>query len=403
MSEGPPESGGTPGPGPAGVGPAGALRFGVVGVAWPMRGGIAQYTAILASELARRHRVDLVSFTRQYPSFLFPGKSQLDTSADPLRFPSTPLVDSIGPWSWERAARHLARGRPDALVYKYWMPFFAPAFGTIARRVKRLCRPRPVRTIMVVDNLIPHEPRPFDRALTRYVMGATDAYIVQSGAVREDLRRLAPGARFLESPHPVYNLFGDPLPKAEARMSLGLPADEPLLLFFGFVRRYKGLDTLLRALPAMRAALDPPPRLLVLGEFYEGREETQALVRELGLEAAVTIVDDYVADEKVGRYFSAVDAVVLPYKSATQSGIVQIAYQLERPVICTDVGGLAEVVRDGETGFVVPPNDPAALAAAVVRYRRDGCEAEFMERIRLEKPKYSWSRMTEAIETLARG
>ncbi len=167
------------------------------------------------------------------------------------------------------------------------------------------------------------------------------------------------------------------------------------------MRRYKGLDTLLRALPAIRAALDPPPRLLVLGEFYEGREETAALVRELGLADAVTIVDEYVPDEMVGRYFSAADAVVLPYKSATQSGIVQIAYQLERPVICTDVGGLGEVVRDGETGFVVPPDDPGALAEAVVRYQRDACETGFMQRIRVEKRKYSWDRMAKAVETLA--
>jgi glycosyltransferase involved in cell wall biosynthesis len=378
-----------------------ALNLGLIGVAWPMRGGIAQCTTILATELAKRHRVDLVSFTRQYPSFLFPGKRQLAPSATPLRFPSTPLVDSIGPFSWERAARHLARGRPDALVYQYWMPFFAPALGTIARRVKRMCRPREVRTIMMVHNLLPHERRPFDGVLTRYVMGATDAYIVQSGAVREDLVRLEPNARFLEVPHPVYNVFGDPIPKGEARASLGLPADSPLLLFFGFVRRYKGLDTLLRALPAIRAALDPPPRLLVLGEFYEGREETAALVRELGLADAVTIVDEYVPDEMVGRYFSAADAVVLPYKSATQSGIVQIAYQLERPVICTDVGGLGEVVRDGETGFVVPPDDPGALAEAVVRYQRDACETGFMQRIRVEKRKYSWDRMAKAVETLA--
>jgi D-inositol-3-phosphate glycosyltransferase len=399
---GPAPGNAAPGDAAPGIPAPGALRIGLVGIAWPMRGGIAQYTAILAGELAKRHRVDLVSFTRQYPSFLFPGKSQLDTSATPLRFPSTPLVDSIGPWSWERAARHLARGRPDALVYKYWMPFFAPAFGTIARRVKRLCRPRPVRTIMVVDNLVPHEKRPLDGALTRWIMGATDAYIVQSAAVKADLLRLAPGARFLEVAHPVYNLFGDPLPKAEARAALGLPPGGPLLLFFGFVRRYKGLDTLLRALPAVRAALDPPPRLLVLGEFYEGRAETAALVRELGLGGAVTILDEYVPDEKVGRYFSACDVVVLPYKSATQSGIVPIAWQLDRPVICTDVGGLAEVVRDGETGFVVPAENPEALAGALVRYYREACEERFQARVRVEKRKYSWNRMTEAIEALAR-
>jgi hypothetical protein len=192
--------------------PDGRLALTLVGIAHPMRGGIAQYTAILARELARRHQVELVSFTRQYPSFLFPGRSQIDSSEEPLRFPSTPLVDSIDPLSWFRAARHIARGNPDGLVYKYWMPFFAPALGTIARRTRKLTGGGRPRTVMIVDNLIPHERRPMDLPLTRWLMRATDAYIVQSSTVRKDLLRLDPRARYLEVPHPVYDLFGQRLP-----------------------------------------------------------------------------------------------------------------------------------------------------------------------------------------------
>lgn len=386
------------------VPPARRLRISMVGIAHPMRGGIAQYTAILARELARRHEVSLVSFTRQYPSLLFPGKSQIDTSESPMRFPADPVVDSIGPLSWLRAGRRIAEFAPDGIVYKYWMPFFAPAFGTILRRARKLCRKRPFRSVMVVDNLIPHERRPMDMQLTRYVMNATDAYIVQSGAVREDLLRLDPGARFLEVPHPVYNLFGERIPKPEARRRLGLDPEAPVLLFFGFIRAYKGLDILIRAMQKIRKGMQGPiaPRLLVLGEFYEGRAETAALVRDLGLEDAVTILDQYVPDEEVGPYFSAADVVVLPYRSATQSGIVQIAYQFERPVICTDVGGLSEVVLDGRTGFVIPPESPDLLADAVLRYYRGNLEADFEAAIREEKTKYSWDRLVEAVETLVR-
>jgi D-inositol-3-phosphate glycosyltransferase len=315
------------------------------------------------------------------------------------------MIDSIDPVSWFRAARHISHLDPDGLVFKYWMPFFAPAFGTIARRVrrnraKRNGRPR---TVMIVDNLIPHERRPFDMALTRYVMGATDAYIVQSGAVRDDLLRLAPKARYLEVAHPVYNLFGERVEKGEARERLGLPHEIKLLLFFGFVRRYKGVDVLLRALPAIRERLGAGVRLMILGEFYEEREETGRLIRELALEDAVILRDQYVPNEKVGLYFSAADVVVLPYRSATQSGIVQIAYQLERPVICTGVGGLAEVVLNGRTGLIVPPEDPAALAEAVIRYDSEGLEERFVQAIRTERGKYSWDRMVEAIEALVSG
>ena len=376
------------------------LKVGIVGIAHPMRGGIAQYTAILARELSRRHRVEFVSYSRQYPSILFPGQTQIDASEDPVRYPAVPLVDSIGPGSWFHAADYLAARGPDVVVLKYWMPFFAPSYGTILRRLRAKMRSRPPVTIMIIDNLIPHEPRPFDLPLTRWLMRVTDGYIAQSGAVRADLLRLHPKARYREVPHPVYNLFGPRIDKREARRALGLDPEQPLLLFFGFVRRYKGLDLLLRAMPRVRSELEPAPRLLVLGEFYEERAETTALVNRLGLTAAVDLIDAYVPNEKVGLYFSAADVVVLPYRSATQSGIVQIAWQLERPVICTDVGGLAEVVRHEETGLVVPPEDPEALAAAVVRYYRERLEEGLVARIAVEKELYSWDRMIDAIEDL---
>jgi len=381
------------------------MRLGMVGTAWPMRGGIAQYNALLARELAKRNEVTLVSFTRQYPDFLFPGKSQIDTSEDPLRFPATPLVDSIGPWSWGRAIDHLKRQRPDGLVMKYWMPFFAPAYGWIARGVRRagpraLDGARP-RVVAILDNLIPHEHRPFDTTLTRWFMGGVDAYITQSKSVRDDLLSMDPNARYLEVAHPVYNLFGDRVEKSEARRRLGYDAHEPLLLFFGFVRAYKGLDVLLDAMPAVRR--DLPARLLVLGEFYEPKGETEQKIASLGLSDCVTLRDDYVPNEEVGLVFSAADLIVLPYRSATQSGIVPIAWQLERPVLCTDVGGLAEVVEDGVTGMVVPPLDPGALAAAILRYYRDGLEERFVPAIRRERERYSWDRMVEAVETLVRG
>lgn len=374
------------------------LRIGYVGTAWPMRGGLAQYNALLSTELAKEHDVELVSFTRQYPSLLFPGKTQLDSSEEPVRFPATPLVDSIQPWSWGKAAHHLARFRPDGLVFKYWMPFFAPAFGAIARGVQR--RVPEARVVVILDNLIPHERRPLDRLLTRWFMKPVDAWICQSSSVREDLLSMDPKARYLEVPHPIFDVFGERCPKAEARASLGLPVEGQLLLFFGFVRKYKGLDLLLEALPIARREV--PVRVLVAGEFYGGRADIDAQIARLGIQDAVLLRDEYVPNEAVARWFSAADAVVLPYRSATQSGIVPIAWACERPVLCTDVGGLSEVVHDGRLGLVVPPEDPKALAEAIVRFYREQLEEPFTEAIRAEKEKYSWAHMAAAVTQLIR-
>jgi D-inositol-3-phosphate glycosyltransferase len=375
---------------------ASPLRITLVGTAHPMRGGLAQFNAALCFALqARGHEVELISFTRQYPGILFPGKSQFDSSQDTHAFPAIPMVDSIGPRSWLRAAHHIARRRPHGLLFKYWMPFFAPAFGTIARKVKRNGE---TRVVSILDNVVPHERRPGDIVLTRYFLRSVDGFLAMSRSVRADLERLQPGAPCELVPHPVYDLFGERIDKNEARRRLGLPEGEPLLLFFGFVRDYKGLDLLLDALPRIRERI--PARLLVLGEFYSGKDRTLEQIQKLGLADAVTLEDGYVPNERVGLYFSAADVVVLPYRSATQSGIVPIAYQLERPVICTDVGGLAEVVEHGRTGLICPPLDVEALAQSVLRFYEEDLEDRFVTRIREKRVEYSWDRMAEAVERM---
>lgn len=368
----------------------------MVGTAYPMRGGIAQFNALLCAELAKQHEVRCFSFTRQYPSLFFPGKTQMEEGEDPVPIGATPIVDSVNPATWFAAAREISAWKPDALLFKYWLPFFAPCFGTIARRVKAACGSK---VIVICDNVIPHERRPLDGPLTRYMLGAADGFIVMSKTVLADLRRFRPDAPAELAAHPLYTHFGEPMAREDARRRLGWPREGPVLLFFGYIRRYKGLDLLLRAMPGIHEATGA--RLWVLGEFYEDRAYYDGIVKEDRLEEIVTMRGDYVPNEEVGAYFSASDLVVLPYRSATQSGIVQVAFQMERPVVCTRVGGLEEMVRDGETGMLVPPEDRDALAAAVARYFSEGLEGRLAEGVREQKRRMGWSNLAEAVIRLA--
>jgi glycosyltransferase involved in cell wall biosynthesis len=366
----------------------------IVSTAYPLRGGIAHYNALLSEALGRRHEVDTVTFKRQYPSILFPGKSQEESGENIHATPAPQLVDSVNPFNWIAVGRALRRRKSDLLIFKYWLPFFGPCFGTIARVAKRGTG---TKVLYICDNVVPHEHRPFDASFTRYAFRPADHFIVQSRTVERQLKEFWPGASYRLAPHPVYNIFGDPMDKQEARRMLGIRSSR-VLLFFGYVRAYKGLHVLLRALAALPREMGL--QLLVVGEFYDDEQKYRTLIRELGLEDRVMIHSDYVPNESVGRYFSAADAVVLPYVSATQSGIAQIAYNFDRPVIATDVGGLAEVIIDGETGYIVPPEDASRLAAAITKYYDEGREAEFAARVRQEKGKYSWDNMVASIEDL---
>lgn len=373
-------------------------RIALLGPFWPYRGGIAHFSAALARGLAvRGHGVLTVTFRRQYPDLLFPGRTQLDAGSPPVDVPlAQRLLDTLNPLSWLRTARQIQAERPDVLVLAYWMSFFAPALGTVARLLRR----RGVRVLAVVHNALPHERRPGDAVLGRYALGACDGLIVMSDAVRRDVERLVPGVPVRQVAHPVYDQFGPIVPQDEARQRLDVPAEGPLFLFFGFIRPYKGLRVLLDAFADVVARV-PDARLIVAGEFYEGEDSLRTQAAPLG--PAVRFDADYVADDRVGLYFSAADAVVQPYVTATQSGVAQIAFHFGRPVVTTDVGGLAEVVPDGEAGLVVPPNDPTALADALVRFVEEGLGERLAAGAARQRERYSWARLVDAVEGLVGG
>jgi glycosyltransferase involved in cell wall biosynthesis len=371
------------------------VRIVLVGTAYPMRGGIAHYIALLYRTLRKRgHRVSVLSFKRQYPSLLFPGRTQRDEGAEMIPVESHPVLDSVNPISWILAFLWLKKEKPDVVYFKYWMPFFAPCYAFLTFGLKTRLR---IPVLFLCDNVIPHEKKFMDFWLTRLVLRFPDAFIVQSKTVLSELRSFRPAARTRLVPHPVYEIFPKPVTKTEAKRRLGI-LDGRVILFFGYVRAYKGLHTLLEALPKIRKKL--PVRLVVCGEFYEGREEILGLIDRLGVRDAVTLKDHFIPNEKVVNYFCAADLVVLPYTSATQSGIIQIAYFYDRPVVATTVGGLPEMVRDDRTGYLVPPENPAAIAGAVLRFYRENRTGFFGKNIRTEKKKYSWDRMAEAIEEL---
>jgi D-inositol-3-phosphate glycosyltransferase len=374
--------------------PATRNRLVLVAPMHPYRGGIAHFAETMYEGLqARGHEMEAVTFTRQYPERLFPGKTQYVTDDLEHPAPARRLLDTINPASWFKTARHLTRWRPDALIFHYWMPFFAPAFGTVARRVRKAG----AKVLVVVHNALPHERRVGDVALGRYFLKTAHGCIVMADAVARDLETLGVNAPVRQIGHPVYDLFGPALPRDEARRLLGLPPEAPVLLFFGFVRKYKGLHVLLESLPRVVAAL-PGARLVVAGEFYEDEALHRTLIDRYGLHEHVHLHADYIPDADVSRYFSAADVVVQPYVSATQSGVAQIAFHFDKPLIISDVGGLAEVVPHEKAGLVVPPEDPAALAEAVVRFFEEKMSTRLAEGVRQEKQKYSWDRLYEAVE-----
>jgi glycosyltransferase involved in cell wall biosynthesis len=300
------------------------------------------------------------------------------------------------PITWIQTARAIRRSEPDILLLKYWMPFFAPAFGSIVRWASS----GRTRVVVVVDNALPHEPHIGDRALSRYFLKAAHRLVVMSKDVRRDLETLGVTGSVTMVPHPVYDIFGDPVDCSIARERLGIGTERPVLLFFGFVRRYKGLHVLLEAMPEIISRL-PTALLIVAGEFYEDEQPYRDAVERLGIGDHVLIRSGYVSDSEIPLLFSAADVVVQPYITATQSGVAQIAYHFATPVITTDVGGLAETVRDGKTGFVVPPESPAELAEAVVRFETDGHGPGMSRSIVDERSRFGWDEIYTAVEEAA--
>jgi glycosyltransferase involved in cell wall biosynthesis len=351
----------------------------VVGVSFPFRGGIAHYSTLLVRSLRLRHSVQFITFRRQYPGILFPGRTQYDESTNPIREDNEALIDSTNPLTWLRTARRLNRLRPQLIVFNWWHPFFGLAYGSIVQLLEPELRRR---VCFLCHNVRPHESHLLEQLLCQYAFRHVEYFIVHSEEDRQKLLRLNPKARVQRNAHPVFGQFFNErvLSKSAARTRLGLPPDRNLLLFFGLIRPYKGLGHLIEAMPRVLRQLDCG--LLVAGEFYDDKSKYTRLIDARGLNAHVRLEDKYISNEEVGVYFASADVVVLPYLEASQSGIVPIAYSFNTPVISTRVGGLPEAVIDGETGLLVDPGSPEQLADAIVRYYQGGYEQKFRDGIR---------------------
>ncbi|CAM3209067.1 glycosyltransferase [Rhodothermus bifroesti] len=370
-------------------------RIVVIGPVAPYRGGIAHFSEALGRALQERgHVVHALSFRRQYPRWLFPGQQQTEPEPAMSAMPATYVIDPLQPWTWQRAARAARQLAPDLVVFQYWMPFFAPAYGVISSCLKRWAVP----TVALVHNALPHERHAFDKRLSRFFLKRCTARLVLSQTVAQQLQQLGVSVE-AQLVHPIDFRYGPPQSKPEARRRLGLPLEAPVLLFFGFVRPYKGLEVLLEAMPAVQAAL-PGVQLVVAGEFYEDAARYQERLQALGLKDSVSVHRRYIPESEVAWYFSAADLVVQPYLSATQSGVVPMAFHFERPVVVTAVGGLPEVVPDEVAGFVVPPGDAEALAAAIVRFFRENWADRLTEGVRRLRPRYGWAPLCEALEQM---
>lgn len=378
------------------------MRIGILGTTWPYRGGLSAFNERLARQfIAEGHEVEIFTFTMQYPDFLFPGKTQYSDAPQPADLSITRTMNSIEPLSWIKTAKLITNKKIDLLVIKFWIPLMAPCLGTIARLVRR----KGVRVVSILDNVIPHEPHFWDKWLIRYFINSVDRFVAMSASVRQDCLSFLPKQRHncvALSPHPLYDNFGEPVDKQQARELLHLPQDKTILLFFGFIRDYKGLDLLMKAYAnGQRDDVQCTKDLLlvVAGEFYNNGEQYIDLEQELELEGKIAWHTNFIPDDKVRLYFCAADLIVQPYKSATQSGVTQIAYHFERPMLVTNVGGLAEIVPDGKVGYVCDVNEDS-VADAIKRFASlDPAQREalFLKNIQIEKAKYAWSRMTRVI------
>ena len=370
----------------------------IIGPAYPLRGGLATYNERLARAFREAgDEVRIVTFSLQYPNFLFPGQTQFSTEPGPSDLAIEVSLNSVNPLSWLAVGRKLRRERPDLVVFRFWLPFMGPALGTVARLVRGNGH---TRVVAITDNVIPHEKRPGDGPLTRYFLSACDGFVTMSRSVLSDLQRLGFGHRpALYRPHPLYDNFGLIISKAEAVAALKLPATTGYLLFFGFIRAYKGLDILLEAFADKRLA-ELPIKLIIAGEFYEDAAPYEGLIKRYNLENKIVRATDFIPNDAVVNYFCAADLIMQPYKNATQSGVSQIAYHFERPMLVTDVGGLAELIPDGVVGYVVPPT-PAAIADAVVDFYAQKREAAFAAGVREEKKQFSWPVMVAALKEVA--
>ena len=369
----------------------------LLGTAYPFRGGLATFNERLARQLqAEGHTVEVITFTLQYPSFLFPGKTQYSTEKAPADLRISQQVHSCNPFNWIKVGRRIRKMQPDMLITCYWMAFFAPCYGMIQRIVQRNGK---TRCIALVHNMIPHEPSILDKLFAPFFVRHTDGFVALSESVVQDINRFDHGTKPKTSyPHPIYDHYGEQMSKEEACQALHLKPENQHMLFFGLVRAYKGLDLLLDAFGKVKDQL-PNLQLIIAGEFYEDEDKYRAQIANNGLTDRVIIKNEFIADADLRKYFGAADLIVQPYKSATQSGVTQVAFHFEKPMLVTNVGGLGEIVHDHKMGYAVEPN-AEAIAQALTDYYTHSRQPDYTTYLIKEKDKYSWSRLAESFVTI---
>lgn len=372
------------------------MKIIIVGTAYPYRGGLAAYNERLAREFqAQGHEVEIYTFSLQYPSFLFPGKTQYSSEQAPADLKITRKINSVNPLSWISVGKKIKAKQPDKVIFCYWMAFMAPCFGTIARN----CKSKSTKCIALIHNMIPHEPSVLDKLFPAYCVNAMDGFVAMAGSVVEDIKQFDKKNKpKLVSPHPIYDHYGAITSKTEAAEALDLDSNYKYILFFGFIRKYKGLDLLIEAFADVRLR-QYPVKLIIAGEFYDPQEPYKEIIHKYALEDEVILHTDFIPDSEVAYYFNAADMVAQPYRSATQSGVSQIAYHFEKPMLVTNVGGLAETVPHGKVGYVVEP-DKNKIADALIDFFENNRSEEFIKNMQEEKKKYAWSKMVETINKI---
>ena len=369
------------------------MKIIIVGTAYPYRGGLAAFNERLAWEyFSEGNEVEIYTFQLQYPSFLFPGKTQFSSEPPTYDLKIYRKINSINPFNWIKTGRAIKAKNPDKVIFCYWMSFMAPCFGTIAR----CCKSGNTKCIALIHNMIPHEPNLLDKMFPSYFVKSMDGFVAMTNSVVDDIDQFdKKGKPKLVSPHPIYDHYGPIISQKEAVKQLNLDDDYQYILFFGLVRKYKGLDLLLKAFTDVRFR-PLPVKLMIAGEFYEPQEPFNEIIRKFSLEEDVIIHNEFIPDEMVRYYFNAAAIVAQPYYSATQSGVTQIAYHFEKPMLVTNVGGLPEIVPNGKVGYVVEP-DAEKIADALLDFFENKRSDEFVANIREEKKKYTWDKMIESL------
>lgn len=368
----------------------------ILGTAFPFRGGMAVYNERLAKAfLDEGIKVNIQTFSLQYPGFLFPGKTQYADWEAPKNLDIQVSVNSVNPINWIKVGLKIKKLSPDVLIIGYWLPFMAPCLGTIARIAKKK---KKLQVISILHNIIPHEKRPGDKLFSRYFANAVDAFVGMSKSVLNDLNSFDTKKPRLFCPHPLYDNFGEKVERTAALDRLGLDGNYNYILFFGLIRDYKGLDLLIEAFADLRFR-NLKVKLIIAGEFYSDEEKYISLINKHGLNNHIILHNSFIPDPEVGLYFGAADIVAQPYKNATQSGVTQIGYHFEKPMLVSNVGGLAEIIPDEKVGYVVEPN-PKAIADKLVDFFENKRAMEFYNNLIEEKKKYEWSTMTQTIKTL---